>query len=87
MSQRLAGRRRIMGHMGRMWTGRNIHALDPYRMPGQAALDRGAKVAQAIIDQHLAANGGVFPETLAVRVGTSPSCAGFHLHCVFPILI
>eukprot|EP00884_Botryococcus_braunii_P009534 jgi/Botrbrau1/18582/Bobra.0367s0024.1 len=49
-------------------TGRNIHALDPYRMPGQAALDRGAKVAEAIIEQHQNSNSGAFPETLAVNL-------------------
>lgn len=30
-------------------TGRNIHALDPYRMPSIAAMDRGAKAAEAIL--------------------------------------
>jgi magnesium chelatase subunit H len=33
-------------------TGRNIHALDPYRMPGIAALDRGTKAAEAILQVH-----------------------------------
>jgi cobalamin biosynthesis Mg chelatase CobN len=48
--------------------GRNIHALDPYRMPSQAALERGSAVAQGIIDSHLQANGGAYPETVAVCV-------------------
>ena len=30
-------------------TGRNIHAMDPYRMPSLAALDRGSKAAEAIL--------------------------------------
>jgi hypothetical protein len=30
-------------------TGRNIHALDPYRMPGPAAEARGAEAAEAIL--------------------------------------
>ena len=46
--------------------GRNIHALDPYRMPSQAALERGSAVAQGIIDSHKQANAGAYPETVAV---------------------
>ena len=34
-------------------TGRNIHALDPYRMPSPAAYERGREIAQKIIAQHL----------------------------------
>ena len=49
-------------------TGRNIHALDPYRMPSPAAADRGARVARAIIDQHRAANDGAYPETVSVNL-------------------
>ena len=30
-------------------TGRNIHAMDPYRMPSLSAMDRGAKAAEAIL--------------------------------------
>ncbi|KAK9811539.1 hypothetical protein WJX72_005618 [[Myrmecia] bisecta] len=49
-------------------TGRNIHALDPYRMPSPAALERGTAVAQAILDSHRAANEGAYPETVAVNL-------------------
>jgi magnesium chelatase subunit H len=49
-------------------TGRNIHALDPYRMPSPAAADRGARVARAIMEQHRAANGGAYPETVSVNL-------------------
>lgn len=49
-------------------TGRNIHALDPYRMPGPAATERGAAAAAAILEAHRAANGGAWPETLAVNL-------------------
>ena len=34
-------------------TGRNIHALDPYRMPSPAAYERGREIAQKIIAKHL----------------------------------
>jgi magnesium chelatase subunit H len=46
-------------------TGRNIHALDPYRMPSPAAYERGREIAKKIIDQHLAEN-HKYPETVAV---------------------
>ncbi|TAE59360.1 MAG: magnesium chelatase subunit H [Nostocales cyanobacterium] len=46
-------------------TGRNIHALDPYRMPSPAAYERGREIANKIIDQHLAEH-QKYPETVAV---------------------
>ena len=48
-------------------TGRNIHALDPYRMPSPAAFERGKEVAKRIIQQHLQENNS-YPETLAVML-------------------
>ncbi|WP_414623692.1 magnesium chelatase subunit H [Calothrix sp. CCY 0018] len=48
-------------------TGRNIHALDPYRMPSPAAYERGREVAKKIIEQHLQENGS-YPETVAVML-------------------
>ena len=48
--------------------GRNIHALDPYRMPSAAALQRGAAIAEAILDSHRTANAGAWPETVSVRL-------------------
>jgi magnesium chelatase subunit H len=49
-------------------TGRNIHALDPYRMPSPSASVRGTKAANEIIRQHREANDGRYPETVAVNV-------------------
>ncbi|MEM7581420.1 MAG: cobaltochelatase subunit CobN, partial [Cyanobacteria bacterium P01_A01_bin.80] len=46
-------------------TGRNIHALDPYRMPSPAAYERGREIAKKIIEQNLQEN-GKYPETVAV---------------------
>jgi magnesium chelatase subunit H len=46
-------------------TGRNIHALDPYRMPSPAAFARGKEIAQKIISQSLDEN-KKYPETVAV---------------------
>jgi len=49
-------------------TGRNMHALDPYRMPSPGAWARGQRAAEEIIRQHLAANNGRYPETVAVNL-------------------
>ncbi|MEH2128933.1 magnesium chelatase subunit H [Nostoc sp.] len=48
-------------------TGRNIHALDPYRMPSPAAYERGREIGQKIIAQHLDEY-GKYPETVAVML-------------------
>ncbi|MBD2307621.1 magnesium chelatase subunit H [Chroococcidiopsis sp. FACHB-1243] len=53
--------------MGVLPTGRNIHALDPYRMPSPAAYERGKAIAQNIISQHLQEH-GEYPETVAVML-------------------
>jgi magnesium chelatase subunit H len=49
-------------------TGRNIHALDPYRMPSPAAYERGREIAQKIIQQHLKEHHNTYPETVAVML-------------------
>ncbi|MEG4074243.1 magnesium chelatase subunit H [Microcoleus sp. Pol14C2] len=48
-------------------TGRNIHALDPYRMPSPAAYERGREIARKIIEKHLEEQGN-YPETVAVML-------------------
>jgi len=48
-------------------TGRNIHALDPYRMPSPAAYERGREIGKKIIAQNLKEN-GQYPETIAVML-------------------
>ncbi|HIK45298.1 MAG TPA: magnesium chelatase subunit H, partial [Leptolyngbyaceae cyanobacterium M65_K2018_010] len=48
-------------------TGRNIHALDPYRMPSPAAYERGKGIGQKILAQHLQ-DQGTYPETVAVML-------------------
>ncbi|MEM9274825.1 MAG: magnesium chelatase subunit H [Cyanobacteria bacterium P01_F01_bin.143] len=48
-------------------TGRNIHALDPYRMPSPGAYARGKEIAKKIIDEHLEEKGS-YPETVAVML-------------------
>jgi magnesium chelatase subunit H len=48
-------------------TGRNIHALDPYRMPSPGAYERGREIGRKIISQHLKEY-GEYPETVAVML-------------------
>ncbi|NER33212.1 MAG: magnesium chelatase subunit H [Oscillatoria sp. SIO1A7] len=48
-------------------TGRNIHALDPYRMPSPAAYERGREIAKKIIAQNREES-GQYPETVAVML-------------------
>jgi magnesium chelatase subunit H len=48
-------------------TGRNIHALDPYRMPSPAAYARGKEIGQKLLAQALAEQGD-YPETMAVML-------------------
>lgn len=49
-------------------TGRNIHALDPYRMPSVTAMARGSEAGAAILEAHRRANNGAWPETVAVNL-------------------
>ncbi|CAJ1416496.1 unnamed protein product [Effrenium voratum] len=49
-------------------TGRNIHALDPFRIPSQTALQRGIQAAEKSIEQYRRDNDGAFPETIAVNL-------------------
>jgi len=49
-------------------TGRNIHALDPYRMPSPGALLRGRQIALRILEKHRSENGGAWPETVALML-------------------
>ncbi|MCV3213388.1 magnesium chelatase subunit H [Plectonema radiosum NIES-515] len=48
-------------------TGRNIHALDPYRMPSAGAYERGREIGKKIISQHLQEY-NKYPETVAVML-------------------
>jgi hypothetical protein len=50
--------------------GRNIYALDPYRMPAQAAEARGYAAGESILKAHRDSktNDGAYPETVAVNL-------------------
>ncbi|KER09684.1 MAG: hypothetical protein HY22_10090 [[Candidatus Thermochlorobacteriaceae] bacterium GBChlB] len=45
-------------------TGRNIHAMDPWRVPSELAMQRGERIARQLIELHHAET-GQFPETIA----------------------
>ena len=49
-------------------TGRNIYALDPYRIPSDVAMIRGKQAAELILKAHKEANDGSYPETVAVTL-------------------
>ncbi len=46
-------------------TGRNIHAVDPWRIPSELAYARGRQIAEAILQRHRAEHDGAYPETIA----------------------
>jgi len=48
-------------------TGRNIHALDPYRMPSPGAYQRGKQIALKLLEQHQQEQ-EKYPETVAVML-------------------
>jgi len=49
-------------------TGRNIHALDPYRLPSKVAMSRGRAAAVLTLEMHKRDNNGELPETVAVNL-------------------
>ncbi|NBU25191.1 MAG: magnesium chelatase subunit H [Gammaproteobacteria bacterium] len=46
-------------------SGRNIHGIDPWRLPTDLALERGRRTADILLERHRAANGGAWPRTVA----------------------
>jgi len=46
-------------------TGRNMHAIDPWRIPSELAFKRGKQIADTIITRHMEENNGEYPETIA----------------------
>ncbi len=46
-------------------TGRNIHSIDPWRIPSEIAFARGVAIADAIVVKHLEENDGHYPESIA----------------------
>ncbi len=46
-------------------SGRNIHSIDPWRIPSELAFKRGTQIADSLVQRHLEENGGEYPETIA----------------------
>ncbi len=46
-------------------TGRNIHSLDPFRVPSDSAYTRGVRIGEALIAAHRSEHSGAYPETIA----------------------
>lgn len=46
-------------------SGRNIHSIDPWRLPGDLAMLRGQEMVEHLLAQHLAAQ-GCYPETVGM---------------------
>jgi magnesium chelatase subunit H len=46
-------------------SGRNIHGIDPWRLPTDLALERGRRTAEALLERHRAAHDGAWPRTVA----------------------
>ncbi len=46
-------------------SGRNIHSIDPWRIPSVLAFKRGTLIADSIVKKHLEENDGQYPETIA----------------------
>jgi magnesium chelatase subunit H len=47
-------------------TGRNIHGLDPFRLPSAFAVTQGAAAAEQLLERHRATSGGELPRSLAM---------------------
>ncbi|MFM7627297.1 MAG: cobaltochelatase subunit CobN, partial [Gammaproteobacteria bacterium] len=46
-------------------SGRNIHGIDPWRLPTDLALERGRRTADILLERHRAAHGGAWPRKVA----------------------
>jgi magnesium chelatase subunit H len=48
-------------------SGRNIHSIDPWRLPSDAALERGRRMAELLLERHHRETGGT-PRTVALTL-------------------
>ncbi|MGY6554695.1 MAG: cobaltochelatase subunit CobN, partial [Wenzhouxiangella sp.] len=46
-------------------TGRNLHAIDTWRIPSELAFRRGAAIADQLLERHREEHDGAWPETIA----------------------
>jgi magnesium chelatase subunit H len=54
----------VRGGAGALPSGRNIHGIDPWRLPTDHALARGRAMAERLLDRHRAEHGD-YPRTIA----------------------
>ncbi len=54
----------VRGGAAALPSGRNIHGIDPWRLPTDLALERGRRMADLLIERHRAAH-GTWPRTVA----------------------
>jgi magnesium chelatase subunit H len=54
----------VRGGAAALPSGRNIHGIDPWRLPTDLALERGRRMADLLIERHRAAHGS-WPRTVA----------------------
>jgi magnesium chelatase subunit H len=54
----------VRGGAAALPSGRNIHGIDPWRLPTDHALERGRAMAQRLLDKHLTEQ-GEYPRTVA----------------------
>ncbi len=54
----------VRGGASALPSGRNIHGIDPWRLPTDHALSRGRAMAQRLLERHLAEH-GEYPRTVA----------------------
>lgn len=56
----------VVRNPGVVPTGRNLHGLDPFRMPTAFAQDAGAKLIHEMVERMKREQGGTYPETVAM---------------------
>jgi magnesium chelatase subunit H len=54
----------VRGGAAALPSGRNIHGIDPWRLPTDHALERGREMARVLLDRHVAEHGSL-PRTVA----------------------
>ncbi len=54
----------VRGGASALPSGRNIHGIDPWRLPTDAALARGQEMARRLVERHVAEHGS-YPRTIA----------------------
>ncbi|MCG2829145.1 cobaltochelatase subunit CobN [Methanothermobacter sp. K4] len=67
-------------------TGRNMYTFDPSSIPDPAAVVMGSRAAEEMLKRHRDANGGRYPQTVAVDIGDVISTGGQSIAAIFYLL-